>query len=323
MDQARERVDRARAEVAAADAELDALLPQYLALQQRADEAAARLIDAYLAQTNIEARIAAANSLLNERADAVYRAGPAAFLDVLLSSESLGDMVVRQKMIQGALTQGIGDAAEAIEQRDDVIRLRRQIEERRAVLSERQQELAEIRTVMEIRLAEARAEAHAAEEGLKSLEEQLFGAAVLEGQYLELIQADGELGGLLQLLGPEGGRGCTIPPALEQTGRTFSGEASFYGEEFAGNPTAIGHIFNPELFTAAHRTLPLPSFLHVRYGQRCVTVLLNDRGPYVDGRILDLSEGSARYLGLPGVGIIHAEILAPLENVPVERAEGE
>jgi hypothetical protein len=292
-------------------------------LQRSADAAAARLIDAYLAQTDIEARVAAARSLLNERADAVYRAGPAAFLDVLLSSDSLGDMVVRQKMIQGALSQGVGDAAEALAQKDEVVRLREQIEERRAILAERQMELAEIRTIMEIRLAEARAEEDAAEEELKALEETLFGAATLEGEYLQLIQADGELGGLLQLLGPQAGRGCTIPPALEPTGRTFSGEASFYGEEFAGNPTAIGHIFNPQLFTAAHRTLPLPSFLHVRYGERCVTVLLNDRGPYVDGRILDLAEGPAMYLGLPGVGDIHAEILAPLENVPVERAEGE
>jgi len=57
--------------------------------------------------------------------------------------------------------------------------------------------------------------------------------------------------------------------------------------------------------------MPLPSFLHVRYGDRCATVVVNDRGPYVDGRILDLSEGSARYLGLPGIGDIRAEILRP------------
>jgi rare lipoprotein A (peptidoglycan hydrolase) len=323
LDDARARVEQARAEVQTLEPGVEALAQRYAKLQRDADAAATRLIDAYLAQTDIEARIAAARSLLNERADAIYRAGPAAFVDVLLGSESLGDMVVRQEMIQGALNQGIGDAAAAMKERDDVVRLRRQIEERRQVLSERQQELAEVRTVMEIRLAEAQAEADAAEEDLKALEEQLFGAATLEAHYLDLIQADGELGGLLQLLGPESGRGCTIPPALEPTGQTFSGEASFYGEEFAGNPTAIGHIFNPALFTAAHRTLPLPSFLHVRYGQRCVTVLLNDRGPYVDGRILDLAEGPAMYLGLPGVGDIHAEILAPLENVPVERAEGE
>ncbi|HEV3475826.1 MAG TPA: RlpA-like double-psi beta-barrel domain-containing protein [Actinomycetota bacterium] len=323
LEEAQERLDHARAEVEALEPGVEALSRRYAELQHVADEAAAALVDAYLAQTDVEARVAAARSLLNERADAVYRAGPAAFVDVLLGSESLGDMVVRQEMIQGALTQGVGDAAEAMAERQDILVLRGQIEERRRELAERQQELAELRTIMEIRLAEARAKADAAEEDLEALERQLFGAASLEGRYLELIQADGELGGLLQLLGPDGGRGCEIPPALEATGRTFSGEASFYGEEFAGNPTAIGHIFNPALFTAAHRTLPLPSFLHVQYGQRCATVLLNDRGPYVDGRILDLAEGPAMYLGLPGVGIIHAEILAPVQPVPVVRAEGE
>jgi rare lipoprotein A len=49
----------------------------------------------------------------------------------------------------------------------------------------------------------------------------------------------------------------------------------------------------------------------VRYGDRCATVVVNDRGPYVDGRILDLSEGAAMYLGLPGVGDVRCEILRP------------
>jgi rare lipoprotein A (peptidoglycan hydrolase) len=167
---------------------------------------------------------------------------------------------------------------------------------------------------MEIRLAEAQAAAAEAGARVQALVEQqraLAQAAQTEQRYSKLIQVDGELGRLLELLGPTGGRGCQIPPDLAPTGQGFTGEASFYGEEFAGNPTAIGHLFNPELFTAAHRTLPLPSFLHVRYGEKCATVLVNDRGPYVDGRILDLSEGAARYLGLPGVGIVHAEILAP------------
>jgi rare lipoprotein A len=124
-----------------------------------------------------------------------------------------------------------------------------------------------------------------------------------------LLRVAADQSALLALLGPDGGRGCDIPSGLQQTGQGFSGQASFYGEEFAGQPTATGAIFVPELFTAAHLTLPLPSFLHVRYGGKCATVLVNDRGPYVKGRVLDLSQGAAQYLGLPGVDVVEAEIL--------------
>jgi Lytic transglycolase len=306
------RAARAQADLAAAG--LAQLTGRYARVRVRADRAAARLIDAYLQQTTLQGELARSQSLLDNRADAIYRAGPAAFMEVLLGSSRPADFLARQEMIERALGRGVDQANTALEAHDQVTPLRRQIERHRLVLSEQQHRLEELRVVMEIRLAEAQAAAQAVGRRVRSLEAQqraLLKAAREEQRFSELIQVDGELGELLERLGPTGGRGCTIPEALERTGQTFSGEASFYGDEFAGNPTAIGHPFNPDLFTAAHRTLPLPSYLHVTYGQRCATVLVNDRGPYVDGRILDLSEGSAKYLGLPGVGDIHAEILVP------------
>jgi hypothetical protein len=306
------RAARAQADLAAAG--LAQLTGRYARVRVRADRAAARLIDAYLQQTTLQGELARSQSLLDNRADAIYRAGPAAFMEVLLGSSRPADFLARQEMIERALGRGVDQANTALEAHDQVTPLRRQIERHRLVLSEQQHRLEELRVVMEIRLAEAQAAAQAVGRRVRSLEAQqraLLKAAREEQRFSELIQVDGELGELLERLGPTGGRGCTIPEALERNGQTFSGEASFYGDEFAGNPTAIGHPFNPDLFTAAHRTLPLPSYLHVTYGQRCATVLVNDRGPYVDGRILDLSEGSAKYLGLPGVGDIHAEILVP------------
>ena len=314
LDQAREEQRAARAEAALAKAGLDELSRRYARVQDVANRAAARLIDAYLQEGVLQAEVAGAQSLLDNRADAIYRAGPAAFMDVLLGSTDPGDFLARQKMIEGALNQGVGDATEALGALDQIADLRAEIEERRADLAAHQAELAEIRTVMEIRLAEAEAAAREAGREIDDLlaaQEHLLQAAGIEQGFEDLIQVNGELGRLLEYLGPEGGRGCEIPPDLEPIGQGFTGEASFYGDEFAGNPTAIGHPFNPDLFTAAHRTLPLPSFLHVTYQGRCATVLVNDRGPYVDGRVLDLSEAAAKYIGLPGVGIVHAEILRP------------
>ena len=314
IDAALEERSEARSRLQAVSGELAPLAKRYERIQARAGLAAARLVDALLVQSELQAEAARARALLDGRADAIYRAGPAAFMDVLLGSTGPGDFLARQELVERALGEGVEDAAAALEAKEDAGDLVRELEDARAELVRHQTRLSEIRYVMELRLAEARSNVEAADMRIAELERQesiLFDAAQLEQHYLELIEVDGELAELLEMLGPTGGRGCEIPPGLETTGQVFAGESSFYGEEFAGNPTAIGHVFNPALFTAAHRTLPLPSFLHVRYGDRCATVLVNDRGPYIDGRILDLSEGAAMYLGLPGVGDVRCEILKP------------
>ena len=79
--------------------------------------------------------------------------------------------------------------------------------------------------------------------------------------------------------------------------------ASWYGPGLEGRPTASGEPFNPYGYTAAHKTLPLGTELMVSYGGRSVEVTVNDRGPYVDGRELDLSWAAAKALGLTRVGV--------------------
>ena len=93
-------------------------------------------------------------------------------------------------------------------------------------------------------------------------------------------------------------------------GRSFSGIASFYGNE-SGHQTASGQRFNQEAMTAAHRSLPFGTKLRVTHGGRSVVVTINDRGPFVRGRVLDLSTGAARAIGLTsaGVGHVTAEVM--------------
>ena len=82
------------------------------------------------------------------------------------------------------------------------------------------------------------------------------------------------------------------------------GMASFYGYDFAGKQTANGERFNPDGFTAAHRTLPLQSYVEVTTLDtgRTILVRINDRGPYHGNRLIDLSHGAARQLGIVGHG---------------------
>jgi rare lipoprotein A len=93
-------------------------------------------------------------------------------------------------------------------------------------------------------------------------------------------------------------------------GRSFAGVASFYGNE-SGSKTASGQRFDQSAMTAAHRSLPFGTKLRVTHNGRSVVVTINDRGPFIKGRVLDLSTGAARAVGLTsaGVGHVTAEVI--------------
>jgi peptidoglycan lytic transglycosylase len=111
---------------------------------------------------------------------------------------------------------------------------------------------------------------------------------------------------LLVLLGFALRFGAT-PAAAEQPVELRSKvvHASYYGDEFAWRPTASGEPYDPSKLSAAHRTLPLGTRLKVTNlkNGRSVLVTINDRGPYVSPRELDLSLGAARKLGIIRQGV--------------------
>lgn len=94
-------------------------------------------------------------------------------------------------------------------------------------------------------------------------------------------------------------------PAVYQTG-----QASWYGRELAGRPTASGEPFRPARRTAAHPTLPFGTVVRVSRPDtgRWVRVVINDRGPYSGGRIIDLAQSAARRLDMIDAGVVPVEI---------------
>jgi rare lipoprotein A len=100
------------------------------------------------------------------------------------------------------------------------------------------------------------------------------------------------------------------------------GTASWYGEFFQGKPTASGEPYDMYNLTAAHPTLPLGTFVRVTNlrNHRSVVVRVNDRGPVVDGRIIDLSYNAARVLGFKAQGLQKVRLdLVPTENLAMLR----
>ncbi|MEO6713006.1 MAG: septal ring lytic transglycosylase RlpA family protein [Mycobacteriales bacterium] len=101
-------------------------------------------------------------------------------------------------------------------------------------------------------------------------------------------------------------------PAVRVIGPTYTGRASWYGPGFQGRRTANGERFDTYQLTAAHKTLPFGTRLRVCRAGRCVVVRVNDRGPYVRGRFLDLSKAAAQQIGVTehGVCTVTATVVA-------------
>lgn len=115
-------------------------------------------------------------------------------------------------------------------------------------------------------------------------------------------------------------------PAFVTTYRA-EGVASWYGEPYHGRLTANGEVFDMHALTAAHPTLPLPSVVRVTDldNGRSLVLRVNDRGPFVDGRLIDLSFAAARELGFVDEGLARVRVtllgIAALDDPPIRPGE--
>lgn len=109
-------------------------------------------------------------------------------------------------------------------------------------------------------------------------------------------------------------KGRMYYPMLSADGYSEIGIASWYGHE-SGSKTSMGMRFHPEGVSAAHKTLPLPSKVRVTnlHNGRSIVLVVNDRGPFKHDRIIDLSHGAARRIGLRGLAKVKVDYLGSAE----------
>ena len=250
------------------------------------------------------AAVIGARDLYVQRAVEAYKSGSTTRLALLLSADSMGELLT---MAEATLTAG------EIEGRalEELIAARTEVEAAQAQLDERKQELLGAQSKAQAvslqitdTIEERRARLAEMTDRIAELEAQARAAARVSAA-AQNIDVGAELLKILQPAGPARG----IPDGFASTGVTFEGIASWYGPGFEGNPTASGQIFDSSLYTAASKELPLGSWLYVSHEGRGVVVLVNDRGPYVEGRILDLSHAAAQAIGITGLGWVKATIL--------------
>ena len=121
---------------------------------------------------------------------------------------------------------------------------------------------------------------------------------------------------------PQPSKTASAPrPLAIPVGYSVEGIASWYGVPYHGHPAADGEIYDMETLVAAHRLMPFNTWLKVTNlaNQKSVNVRVIDRGPFVQGRILDLSKAAARQIDLlgPGIGRVRLEVIAAPPDIPI------
>lgn len=262
-------------------------------LQARIDEASVELTHIRHELELAEAEFEAAEARYIDLAVSAYKMDDPTQVALILSSTTLDDMARAAQAASfraSAMSDSIVElaraeaSAERIErtmttQRDRLVaaqgRADEVVDEVRSTLDERRERLASLR------------------QQIKQLEDE-----ALQASRAQLTQS---LGGSGPSLG--------IPGGFVGTGIVIEGIASWYGPGFEGNTTASGDIFDSSLYTVASKELPFGTWLFVQHEGRGVVVVVNDRGPYVGDRILDLSRAAAEAIGISGIGWVRAEVI--------------
>ncbi len=299
-------------------ARLATLQESYARIESLAGRAALALVTTSQAEQAAEQAVAVAQQQLDERIRAAFEVGYGTTIQAMLSADHLADLPTIQEYAARTLSVDQTVIAAGRVAETALAALRAEAAGARATLAPTQRRLAALLAEMRATLAEAQRVAELANMDVAQLEaERQALADAAARQVGRNALAAGVTGrdqsGLLALLGPTGGMTCDTPEGLRETGKSFTGYASWYGWDFAGQSTANGAVFDPTLFTAANRWLPFGTFLRIRYRDKCAIVLVNDRGPYGHlERVIDLSMASANYLGV-GVSWVTADILVPKE----------
>ena len=301
LDSLRARAQLIADQVSAREHDLERLETRHALLTQQITEASSEIGVLELELHRAEAAHAEAAQEYIDRAVEAYMDGSTTHLALLLSAKDMNQLFTIAEATAASAQEDAASVDEALQAQQEAEARQLQIDDRKQKLLATEAEVGALKESISNALAARRKLLAHLTAQVAELERQARAAAAAAARPDEAFLA------LLGGSGPSLG----IPDGYAGTGVTFEGLASWYGPGFEGNPTASGDIFDSSLYTAASKELPLGTWLFVQRNGRGVVVLVNDRGPYVGDRILDLSRAAAEAIGLtgPGVGWVEAEIV--------------
>jgi rare lipoprotein A len=301
-------------------AELAVVTAHAQQLTDALDLAAARDGGLRVAYGRMEQTRAEAQQALDTRARQVYIAGtpsPIGDWQSGLAAPELQELSRRADRAALTVDEGLVDAVTT--QAAQLKTLQRQADAFRArLLGQAQGVLADQERARELLgQAQAIADAEHAVEVSRALEAQrqaldsVSAAVTLALTPAQSARARRALGNQAPVVALLEKSGSGIPTGYARSGQTFSGTASWYGPGFVGRPTASGAPYDPERLTCANKELPLGTVIHVSANGYEINCLVNDRGPYVGDRVLDMSRAGSRALGYSGLAQVTVEVLVP------------
>ena len=299
LDELRQRAQLVADQVSAHEHDLSRLDLERASLVAEIDRASSEIGLLELELHRAEAAHHQAMQDYVDRAVEAYMDGSTTHLALLLSSKDMNQLFTIAEATVASAEEDAVALGDALKTADKAKERQEQIDERKQKLLAAEKRVESVQaSIGNVLTARRRLLATLAAD-IEELERQARRAAAQEARpdeaFVELLSGSGP--------------SLRIPDGYVGTGVSFEGIASWYGPGFEGNRTASGDIFDSSLFTAASKDLPFGTWLFVQHRGRGVVVLVNDRGPYVGDRILDLSKAAAQALGIGGLGWIEAEVI--------------
>jgi rare lipoprotein A (peptidoglycan hydrolase) len=318
VEEKAEEVEELKRELTSLEKEIEELSSRKISLRNWVEVYNARVAEASFRVEAANEALKNQERIIGERIRNIYKLGNRRYLEVLLGSKTFFELLENIVFLPRIVKQDKKTLEELKDYKKEVERKRRELEKIRDtqshLLVEYQKTLNDLldkKNRLNELLSQASDELRMLIEEEQRRYRESFESAK-KNSYL------GEVNTVVAFVEPYSGQAFLtserFPKRFRATGETFTLVASWYGPGFHGRTTSSGEIFNQEDFTCAHLTLPFRTYLAVTYNGRSIIVKVNDRGPYIPGRSLDLSKKAAETLGMlsSGVVTVKVEIVEPI-----------
>lgn len=312
-------------------AKLSKLLAEMDATHVAVTSASGSLAVARLQMETAQKRADAARDSLNVRARSAYKRRPLGNLESLMGIRDFARVLGFSRILfetndidRQVLDRAIASQNQIQQAREDTVTQRQALFAATKRIDELRSDLQKTISLEQNALSEARARLSSLEAERKKRElavrrtdsGRIVSPVVAARRAARQVDLDRKLAALLAWYAPGTGNEPFTPPRLRPTGIVTTGSSSWYGPGFDGRRASSGATYNQGQLTAASLVLPFGTLLKVTLGSKSAVVVITDRGPYIAGRVLDLSAGAAQAIGLSGVKQVRMEIMVPKEPAP-------
>lgn len=323
----KEKVAQKEARVAQLQRQLTSLLSEMQTLSDEVASASGQIGIARLRIERLERRAAIAQESFNARAREAYKRAGWREAQFLMGLRTLPQILSFGRYVGNAVQSDVDAYEDLLASKEALATVQSDINSERRLMFEADQRIRELRGSISATL-ENEQQALAGERTLlQQLEAKRRAASRIDSGRLVSPQVearrrarqavlDKRLAALLDWYAPGAGAEPFMPERLRATGIVTTGQTSWYGPGFDTRRASSGATYQQGQLTAASLLLPFGTLLKVTYGGRSVVVVITDRGPYVPGRVLDLSAGAAQAIGVSGVKTVRMEIVVPKEPSP-------